>query len=346
MRKSATLIKKSASILIAGIASLCFLVISFAMPGQASARNTYVTIGTGGVTGVYYPTGGAISKIVNKKSKKYKLKVTVESTGGSVFNTNAIMAGDLEFGIVESSRQNQAWNGTMEWAKKGPQKNLRSICSFHPESVTIVAGDDTGIKTFRDLKGKHVNIGNPGSGQRGEAIELFDQAGINWKKDIKAEGMKAVESAQMLQDGRIDAFFYTVGHPNGSIKEATAGNRKVHFVPIPDDIIMPLIKKHPYFAKAFIPTKFYPFASNKKDVPTLAVKATFCTSINVPENVVYAITKEIFDNLDAFKKLHPAFTVLTKQNMLTGLTAPIHPGALKYYKEAGLIKYINKSLIK
>jgi len=337
--------KKLSHIFIAGIASLCLMVIGIALPGSASARTEFVTIGTGGVTGVYYPTGGAISKIVNKKSKKYNLKVTVESTGGSVFNINSIMSGDLEFGIAESSRQFQAWNGTMEWAKKGPQKNLRSICSFHPESVTIVAGDDTGINTFTDMKGKHVNIGNPGSGQRGEAIELFNQAGINWKTDIKAEGMKAVESAQMLQDGRIDAFFYTVGHPNGSIKEATAVNRKVHFVQIPDNILNPLIDKYSYFAKAFIPVKFYPFSSNKEDVPTLAVKATFCTSKNVADNVVYAITKEIFDNLDAFKKLHPAFSVLTKQNMLTGLTAPIHPGALKYYKEAGLVKYIKKSLI-
>ena len=338
--------KSFRSILIAGITFVCFLMLGIVTPGSVLARTTFVTIGTGGVTGVYYPTGGAISKIVNKKSKQYKLKVTVESTGGSVFNVNAIMAGDLEFGVVESSRQNQAWNGTMEWAKKGPQKDLRSVCSFHPESVTIVAGDDTGINTFMDLKGKHINIGNPGSGQRGEAIELFDQAGIDWKKDIKAEGMKAVESAQMLQDGRIDAFFYTVGHPNGSIKEATAGNRKVHFVSVPDSILMPLIAKHPYFAKAYIPVKFYPFASNKKDVPTLAVKATFCTSSKVPDNVVYAITKEVFDNLETFKKLHPAFSVLTKQNMLTGLTAPIHPGALKYYREAGLVKYINKSLIK
>jgi len=338
--------KSFRSLLIAGIAVICLMALGIVVPGSASARTSFVTIGTGGVTGVYYPLGGAISKIVNKKSKKYKLKVTVESTGGSVFNVNSIMAGDLEFGIVESSRQYQAWNGQMEWAKKGPQKNLRSVCSFHPESVTIVAGDDSNINTFMDLKGKHVNIGNPGSGQRGEAIELLNQAGLNWKTDIKAEGMKAVESAQMLQDGRIDAFFYTVGHPNGSIKEATAGNRKVHFVPIPDSILMPLIKKHSYFAKAYIPIKFYPFSSNKKDVPTLAVKATFCTSKKVSRKTVYDITKEIFDNLEAFKKLHPAFSVLTKQNMLTGLTAPIHPGALKYYKEAGLIKYINKSLIK
>lgn len=338
--------KNLRSILFAGITGLCVLAIGIMLPSAASARTTFVTIGTGGVTGVYYPLGGAISKIVNEKSKQYKLKVTVESTGGSVFNVNSIMAGDLEFGIVESSRQSQAWKGKMEWAKKGPQKNLRSICSFHPESVTIVAGDDTGINTFMDLKGKHINIGNPGSGQRGEAIELFTQAGINWKTDIEAEGMKAVESAQMLQDGRIDAFFYTVGHPNGSIKEATAGNRKVHFVSIPDSILMPLIKKHPYFAKAYIPIKFYPFATNKKDVPTLAVKSTFCTSIKISSKIVYDITKEVFDNLETLKKLHPAFSVLTKQNMLTGLTAPIHPGALKYYRESGLIKYINKSLIK
>ena len=239
--------------MLVGIISLCFLAVGFMAPNAVSAKMTFVTIGTGGVTGVYYPTGGAISKIVNKKSKQYNLKVTVESTGGSVFNINAIMAGDLEFGIIESSQQYKAWKGQGKWKDKGPQKALRSICSFHPETVIIVAGDDTGIKTFKDLKGKHINIGNPGSGTRGEAIDLLTQAGINWKKDIKAEGMKAVESAQMLQDGRIDAFFYTVGNPNGSIKEATSGKRKVHLVPIPDDIINPLVKKYSYFAKAFIP---------------------------------------------------------------------------------------------
>jgi hypothetical protein len=248
------------------------------------------------------------------------------------------MAGDLEFGIVQSDRQYQAWNGIKDWKDKGKQKDLRAICSFHPESIVLVAGDDTGIEKFMDLRGKHVNIGNPGSGQRGNSTDALTACGIDWEKDMRAEGIKAAESAKMLQDGRIDAFFYTVGHPNGSIMEATSGKRKVHFVPVEGECIDKLVAKWPYYAKAYIPIKFYPEASNKEDVNTFAVKATFVTSAKVPDDIVYAITKEVFDNLEDFKKLHPAYGVLTKENMLEALSAPIHPGAMKYYKEVGLIK--------
>lgn len=302
--------------------------------GSGAPQKRFATIGTGGVTGVYYPAGGSISKMVNKKSDVYGLKVTVESTGGSVFNINAVMAGDLEFGIAQSDRQTQAWEGTDEWKDKGPQKNLRAVCALYPESVTLMAAVDANINSIEDLKGHIVNIGNPGSGNRGNAIIALENAGLNWETDIKAEGLKAAEAAKMLQDGRIDAYFYTVGHPNGSFKEATAGKRKVKFVPI--DNIDKLLEKYPYYAKSVIPIEYYPNAQNSADVPTFGVKATFITSADVPDDVVYAVTKEIFDNLEEFKKLHPAFGVLTKENMLEGLTAPLHPGALKYFKEAGL----------
>jgi len=195
-------------------------------PTPAQAKVTFVTIGTGGITGVYYPTGGAIAKMVNKKRKEYGIRATVESTGGSVFNVNAVMSGDLEFGVVQSDRQYQAMKGLAEWKKAGPQKDLRAVFSIHPESITLVAAVDADIKDISDLKGKRVNIGNPGSGQRQNAIDALTAIGIDYKKDLQAEGIKAAESAGLLQDGRIDAFFYTVGHPNGSIKEATAGKRR------------------------------------------------------------------------------------------------------------------------
>jgi hypothetical protein len=300
------------------------------------AQNTSVTIGTGGVTGVYYPTGKAIAKIVNKKSDEYGLKVKAEATGGSVFNVNAIMVGDLEFGIVQSDRQYQAWNGIKDWKDRGPQKKLRSICSFHPESVILVAGDDTGIETLLDIKGKHINIGNLGSGQRANAIDAMQACGIDWRRELSAEGIRAADSAKLLQEGRFDAFFYTVGHPNDSIKEAIEGKRKVHFVPLTGDCIDQLVAKWSYYAKAYIPVGFYPMARNQENVETFGVKATFCTNAGVPDNVVYRITKEILDNLEEFKTLHPAYGVLTKENMLETLSAPIHPGAMKYYKEVGL----------
>jgi len=324
------------------ILGLVFLygVVFFAGCGSSNTEQagkggtTFITIGTGGITGVYYPTGGAIAKIVNQKRDVYGIRCTVESTGGSVFNVNAILSGDLQFGIVQSDRQFQAMNGMAEWEDKGKQDDLRAVFSIHPESVTLVAAVDSGIKDIRDLKGKRVNIGNPGSGQRQNSIDALETVGLDYKTDLQAEGIKASESAGLLQDGRIDAFFYTVGHPSGSIKEATSGMRKVRFASITG--IDTLLAKYPYYAKSFIPIELYPGAENKENVDSFGVKATFVTSAKVSDDVVYAITKEVFENFEEFKKLHPAYKNLTKENMLEGLSAPIHSGAMKYYKEVGL----------
>ena len=322
---------KKGSIL--GLALAASMVFSL---GTAQAKTQFVTIGTGGITGVYYPTGGAIAKMVNKKKAEYGIRATVESTGGSVFNVNAVMNGDLEFGVVQSDRQFQAVQGLAEWKDKGPQKDLRAVFSIHPESVTLVAAVDSGIKTIQDVKGKKINIGNPVSGQRQNAIDALETIGIDIEKDIKAESIKASEAASLLQDGRIDAFFYTVGHPSGSIKEATSGARKVLIADITG--MDELLKKFPYYAKATIQKSLYPGAQIEKDVQTFGVKATFVTSAKVSDAVVYAVTKEVFENFDEFKNLHPAYSTLTKENMLEGLSAPIHPGAMKYYKEAGMMK--------
>jgi len=299
-----------------------------------AARTKFVTIGTGGITGVYYPTGGAIARIVNKQRKKYNIRCTVESTGGSVFNVNAIMAGDLEFGVVQSDRQYQAVKGKAEWKDRGPQKKIRAVFSIHPESVSLIAANDSNINTIFDLKGKRVNIGNPGSGQRQNSIDALENAGIKYERDLNAEQVKAAEAPGLLQDGRIDAFFYTVGHPSGAIKEATAGARKTHFVPI--EGVDGLLEKYSYYAKSIIPIKMYPGASNKTDVNTFGVKATLVTSVDVSEEIVYAVTREVFENFEIFKKLHPAYETLTRESMLEGLSAQIHPGAMKYYKEVGL----------
>ena len=319
---------------------IALLGVTMAMTGssvlEAHAKTTFVTIGTGGITGVYYPTGGAIAKIVNKQKDKYGIRATVESTGASVFNINAIMSGDLEFGIAQADRQYQAYNGLAEWEGKA-QKDLRAVFALAPEAVTFVAAEDSGIKSLTDVKGKIVNIGNPGSGNRQNAIDVFEAAGINIEKDFKAEGIKAADAPRMLQDGRIDGFFYTVGHPNGNIKEATAGKRKCRIVSITD--IAPLVKQFPYYSLIDIDMTQYPEATNKDEkVSTVGMLATFVTSAKVPDDVVYAITKEVFENLDEFKTLHPALASLTREKMLEGLTAPLHPGAIKYYKEVGLLK--------
>ncbi|RUM42276.1 MAG: C4-dicarboxylate ABC transporter substrate-binding protein [Desulfocapsa sp.] len=303
---------------------------------MAQAETRFVTIGTGGITGVYYPTGGAISKMVNRKKKKYGIRATVESTGGSVFNINAVMNGDLEFGVVQSDRQYQAVNGLGEWKDKGPQKELRAVFSIYPESVTLVVAVDSGIKNIKDLKGKKVNIGNPGSGQRQNAIDALETVGLNYEKDLTIESVKASWAPGLLQDGRIDAFFYTVGHPSAAIKEATSGARKVRFIALAG--LDQLLARHPYYTQSVIPTALYPGAKNKKDVKTFGVKATLVTSARIPDEIVYAVTRELFENFDNFKKLYPTYANLTRESMLEGLTAPIHPGAMKYYQEVGLIK--------
>lgn len=327
------------------ITFIFFAALVFAFSPEAFAKK-FVTIGTGGVTGVYYPTGGAISKMVNKKSKEYGIKATVESTGGSVYNINAVLSGDLEFGVAQSDRQYQAYNGLAEWKTTGPQKKLRAVFAIHPESITLIASADSMAKTVADLKGKRVNIGNPGSGQLQNSKDVLAAFGVALDS-IEAEQVKAVEAPSLIQDEKIDAFFYTVGHPNGNIKEATSGRIKVKIIPIDGAGADALVKKFSYYAKAIIPREFYPNALNEgKDIESVGVKATFVASSDLDEDIVYAITKEVFDNLEEFKKLHPAYSVLTKENMLQGLSAPIHKGALKYYKEAGLVKFIPPQLVK
>lgn len=318
------------------------LILFFYLP--AGAKKIFVTIGTGGVTGVYYPTGGAIAKIVNKKSDTYGIKATVESTRGSVYNINALLTGDLEFGIAQSDRQYQAVNGSAEWKKSGPQNNLRSVFSIHPEAITLICSKACNVTSVNGLKGKRVNIGNPGSGQLQNSKDVLSAFNINLD-DISAEYVKAVEAPGLLQDEKIDAFFYTVGHPNGNIKEATSGRIKVNFIPIKGEGIDRMLDNFPYYTKAIIPGTFYPLTGGK-DVESIGVKATLVTSRRVDKAVVYAITREVFENLEKFKTLHPAYAVLTKKNMLQGLSAPIHKGALLYYKEAGLIPFINPKLIK
>jgi uncharacterized protein len=304
--------------------------------GGGRATTTFITIGTGGVTGVYYPTGAAIARMVNQKRAQYGIRAAVESTAGSVFNVNAVLAGDLEFGLVQSDRQYQAVNGLAEWEQKGRQEDLRAVFSIHQESVTLIAAVDAGIAKIEDLRGKRVNIGDPGSGERRNAIEALAAAGIDYNSDLMAESVKTAEAPGLLQEGRIDAFFYTVGHPCGAIKEAAAGARKVRLVAVSGPGINRLIAGHAYYAKTAIRVAFYPELQNDSDVQTFGMKATLVTSARVPDEAVYAITKEVFDNFEEFKQLYPAYAVLTKTGMLEDLSAPLHPGAMKYYKKAGL----------
>lgn len=296
-------------------------------------KTRFISIGTGGITGVYYPAGGVIAKMINDKSDEYGLKATVQATGGSVFNINAITSGDMDFGIAQVDRLHQAYIGQAEW-EGNPQTGLRTVFNLHTESVTLIASETSGIQKAEDLRGKTVAIGNPGSGNRGNAIDALSAYNMTLD-DIRAEDLKPAECAGMLQDGRIDAYFYTVGHPNGSIKEAVAGQTKVRFIAL--DKVDSLITKYPYYSKSIIDISSYPGVLNTENVESFGVKATIVTSEKEPDDIVYTLAKEVFENFENFKTQHPAFINLTKEGMITGLTAPLHPGAKKYFVEKGLL---------
>lgn len=315
-------------------ALLTFAASQFA-PAPAAAEDKFISIGTGGVTGVYYPAGGAICRLVNRGRKEHNIRCAVESTGGSIYNLTAIEQGELDFGVAQSDWHYNAYNGTGVFTDSGANKELRSLFSLHAEPFTVVVRADSGITRFNDLKGKRVNIGNPGSGQRATMEELMKLKGWTRSDFAIALELKAQDQAKALCDNKLDAMVFTAGHPNGSIQEVTAGC-SARLISVEGADIDALIEMHPYYAKATIPAGMY--QGNPTDIHTFGVKATFVSSTKVDEAVVYEVVKAVFDNFDAFKTLHFVFATLDKQTMLSdGMIAPLHDGARRYYEEKGLL---------
>ena len=300
------------------------------------AQQSFISIGTGGVTGVYYPTGGAICRMMAKTRGEHGIRCAVESTGGSVYNVNAVREGELEFGVAQSDVQFNAYNGQGSFAEQGANQDLRSVFSIHPEPFTVVARADAGIANFEDLKGKRVNVGNPGSGQRATMEVLMDRMGWTMEDFSLASELQAAEQSQALCDNNIDAMIYTVGHPSGSIQEATTACDSV-LVNVANDSVDALVAEYPYYRTATIPGGMY--RGNDEDTQTFGVGATLVTSAAVPDEVVYNLVKAVFEDIDGFRALHPAFANLDPKEMAQdGLSAPLHAGAEKYFREAGLIE--------
>ncbi len=303
------------------------------MGSAALAADQFITIGTGGVTGVYYPTGGAICRLVNKDRKEHGIRCSVESTGGSVYNTRTIRRGELDFGVVQSDVQAAGLTGTGKFKEDGAYPDLRALFSVHPEPMHVMARADSGITDVASMKGKKVNIANPGSGTRVLAETLMKYYGIKASDFALAAELKSSEQASALCDGKIDATIWAAGLPNGSSQEATS-SCEVKLLPLAGAEIDKLLADNKAYAAATIPGGMYP--NNADDIPSWGPKATFVTSAKTPDNVVYAVVKGVFDNFASFKKLHPAFSRLNEAEMIKdGLSADLHPGAVKYYKERG-----------
>ncbi|NRA15515.1 MAG: TAXI family TRAP transporter solute-binding subunit [Oceanospirillaceae bacterium] len=300
-----------------------------------AATKTHVSIGTGGQTGVYYVVGQSICKMVNRTSKDHGLRCSAPSTGGSIANLNSIRAGGQDMGVAQSDWQYHAYNGTSKFESKGAYKSLRAVFSVHAEPFTVIARADSGIEHFDDLEGKRVNIGNPGSGQRGTMEVMMGLKG--WTKSsfkLTAE-LKSSEHSQALCDNKVDAFVHTAGHPVANIKEA-ASSCDVRVIQVSGDYVDTLVNQNPYYSAAQIPGGMY--QGTDKDINTFGVAATFVSSDNVPAETIYQMVKAVFENFDRFKRLHPAFANLKPENMIKdGLSAPLHEGAVRYYKERGWI---------
>jgi TRAP transporter TAXI family solute receptor len=313
-------------------AAMCAMLLS---PLPASAQQKFVSIGTGGVTGVYYAAGGAICRLVNKDRGTDGVRCSVESTGGSVFNVNTIKAGELDLGVVQSDVGYNAYNGEGQFKDGGAYKKLRSVFSIHPEPFTVLSRKEANVSKFDDFKGKRFNVGNPGSGTRASMDQLLQAMGLDNSFFSLASELRPDEHGPALCDGKIDGFIYGVGHPSANIQDPTT-SCGAKLVPLTGPAVDKLVETYPYYAKVAIPGGLYP--NNPDDVQTYGVLATFVTSEDVPEESVYNVVKAVFDNFDDFKRLHPALANLKKEDLVkNGLSAPLHNGAEKYFKEKGLL---------
>ncbi|HEV7277474.1 MAG TPA: TAXI family TRAP transporter solute-binding subunit [Devosiaceae bacterium] len=307
-----------------------------AAPGAAQAQQQFVTIGTGGVTGVYYPAGGAICRLMNQNRDDHGFRCSVESTAGSVYNLNAIREGELDFGVTQSDVMYFAVNGEEDFADAGAWEGLRAVFSLHPEPFTLVARADAEIESFEDLAGKRVNVGAPGSGTQSSFDVILEAMEMSRDDLALASELRPDEHGPALCDNQIDAFFYAVGHPSANIADPTT-TCEAQLVPITGDAIQGIVEENPYYASVEIPGGLY--ANNEKAVETFGVVAALATSADVSEDAVYALVQAVFENFDSFKELHPAFGNLQPEDMIAdGLSAPLHPGAERYYREQGWLE--------
>jgi uncharacterized protein len=313
----------------------------FASSDALAQNKRFIAIGTGGPTGVYFAVGNAICRLVGKEAaegrktgRKHGIRCSAPSTGGSTYNIGQISQGELDFGVAQSDWQYHAYNGTAPKRVK-PFKKLRAVFSVHPEPYQIIARKGSGIQSWNDLRGKRFNIGNPGSGQRGTTEVLMELYGWTKKDFAVATELTSTEQSNALCDGKIDAYGYTVGVPNAGVAVATDGC-DAYIINLNGPIEKKLVASKPFYAFSKIPAGTY--KTTKSDITTFGVMATVVTSADVADDVVYEVTRAVFENLEDFRKLHPAFRNLDPKQMIkNGLSAPLHPGAVKYYKEKGLM---------
>ncbi|MES9938689.1 MAG: TAXI family TRAP transporter solute-binding subunit [Sedimenticola sp.] len=304
-----------------------------ALTSANAADQTNILIGTGGKTGVYYAVSNSICRLVNAELSRKGIRCSHQE-GGSVKNINEIHSGKVDVAIAQSDWQSHAYKGTdKQTFPDAPYTELRSLFSVHPESFTLVASKRSGIERFQDLTGKRVNVGNPGSGQRATMEVMMRYFDLKMDDFSRVMELPASEQAIALCTGKIDAFVYTVGHPSSAIKEATLYCES-RIVPVTGDPVDRLVSDHSFYSFTTIPGKLY--KGNPKDIATFGLAATVVVSEEMDADLAYQIVKAVFTNFNRFKRRHPAFRNLDPRQMIRdNLTAPLHEGALRFYKEQG-----------
>lgn len=288
-------------------------------------------LATGGTSGTYYPYGGAMAQIFNSKIEN--MNVTAQSTGASVENCKLLGKNEAELAILQNDMLDYAYNGK-EAFKDGKIDNLRGIATLYPEIVQIVASVDSGITNVKDLKGKKVSVGAPGSGVEANVRQIFEATGLTYN-DMSVSYLSFSESADAFKDKHIESFFVTSGIPNAAIQDISAQN-KIALVSLTDDVIKGLTQKYPFFVEYTIPAGTY--NGQTSDVKTVAVMATLATNSQASEDAIYKITKALFENQPELAQAHAKGKELVLEKAVNGISIPFHPGAEKYYKEKGLIK--------
>jgi TRAP transporter TAXI family solute receptor len=319
-----------------------------AVTAPATAQDVkFFRIGTGGTAGTYYPIGGLIANAISNPPGSREcdkggscgvpgLVATAVASNGSVANINAIVGGAMESGFSQSDVAYWAYTGTGVFEGKPKVPGLRLIANLYPESIHLVARKGAGIRTVADLRGKRVSLDEPGSGTLVDARIVLGAFGIT-DKDLKAEYLKPNQSGDKLRDGALDAFFFVGGYPAGAIAELAASGAGIELVPIAGPEIDKMRAQYTFFAPDTIPANVY---KGVGEVKTLAVGAQWVTSDKQDANLIYEVTKALW-NANSRKLLdsgHAKGKSITRETALAGAGIPLHPGAERFYKEAGLLK--------
>ncbi len=301
---------------------------------QPASTSTRLVIGSGGVGGVYYAAGRELCRLVNERSKKLRLRCALEATPGSLYNLRALRTGALDASMAQSDWQYHAWRGTSRFENAGPDRKLRSVFSLHRETFTVIAGPSAGVQSFTDIKRKRVNIGPRGSGHRATARFVFSI--MKWSdRDFAAlTAFGTAEQAQALCDRKVDVLMVSVGHPNHSIAE-TLKNCGAKLVSLPQSLATRIADDTPYYDPA--PIKGRDYGLKEADIWSFGTTTTVSVSSDLLPETVYGFVRTVFERLKSLRRTHPALSRLDPKAMATdGMTAPLHEGALRYFRERKL----------